>query len=63
MTQPSITVEVKHVYGVPTAYPVDQAAKVFASIAKTKTLTAADLHRIKSLGFSIVQQTAPAFNL
>jgi hypothetical protein len=59
----SITVQVKHVYGTPTAYPLCQAAKVFAQIAKTKTLTAADLHRIKALGFSIIQQTEPAFNL
>lgn len=63
MTAQTITVEVKHVYGVPTAYPLCPAAKVFASIAKTKTLTAADLHRIKSLGFEIVQQAAPVFKL
>lgn len=63
MTTPTITVEVKHNYGTPTAYPLCATAKTFAAIAKTKTLTAADLHRIKSLGFEIIQKTAPAFNL
>ena len=63
MTAPTITIEVKHNYGTPTAYPLCPAAKTFAAIAKTKTLTAADLHRIKALGFAIVQKAAPAFNL
>lgn len=60
---PTITVQVKHIYGAPTAYPLCANAKTFAAIAKTKTLTAADLHRIKSLGYDIIQQAAPAFNL
>lgn len=63
MTQQAITVQVKHVYGTPTAYPMCEASKLFAAIAKTKTLTAADLHRIKKLGYQINQQAAPAFNL
>ena len=60
---PTCTVQVKHVYGTPTAYPLCPAAKTFAAIAKTKTLTAADLHRIKALGFEVIQQAAPVFNL
>lgn len=63
MNTNTITIEVKHVYGVATAYPKCEASKLFAAIAKTKTLTAADLHRIKALGYQINQQAAPAFNL
>jgi hypothetical protein len=34
-------------------------AKLFASIAGTKTLTLATLKKIEALGYSIMQQTEP----
>ena len=55
-----VTVQIKSIYGVRQAYPVNEAAKIFAAIAGTKTLTAQDLRRIQSLGFEIVQRTEPA---
>jgi len=51
--QPTITVEVRDVYGKPIAYPVDTAARIFADIAGTTTLTDMTLKRIKALGYHI----------
>lgn len=58
-----VTVQIKSIYGVRQAYPVNEAAKTFAAIAGTKTLTAQDLRRIQSLGFEIVQRTEPALTI
>jgi hypothetical protein len=52
-TQPTITVEVRDVYGKPIAYPMDTAARIFADIAGTLTLTDMTLKRIKALGYHI----------
>jgi len=51
--QPSITVEIRDVYGNPTVYPMDEAARLFADIAGTTTLTSATIKRIKALGYHI----------
>lgn len=51
--QPTITVEFKDVYGVRTCYPVCEAARTFARIAGTKTLTADTLRHVKDLGFTV----------
>jgi hypothetical protein len=53
LTQPSITVEIRDVYGKPTVYPVCGTAKTFADIAGTLTLTDMTLKRIKALGYHI----------
>jgi hypothetical protein len=50
-----IQIEVRDVYGVQTVYPVCEAAKRFASIAGTKTLTHRALCDIEALGFDIEQ--------
>lgn len=56
----NITVEIKNVYGNNTVYPVCHAAKIFAEIAGTKTLTFQAIQSIKALGFKvIVQQPLP----
>lgn len=49
----SITVEIRDVYGKPIAYPMDTAARIFADIAGTLTLTDMTLKRIKALGYHI----------
>jgi hypothetical protein len=54
-----ITVTIREIYGVKTVYPVCITAKVFASIAGTKTLTLATLKKIEALDYSIMQQTEP----
>ena len=54
-----ITVTIREIYGIKTVYPVCITAKVFASIAGTKTLTLATLQKIEALGYSIMQQTEP----
>jgi hypothetical protein len=54
-----ITVTIREIYGIKTVYPVCITAKVFASIAGTKTLTLATLKKIEALGYSIMQQTEP----
>lgn len=53
MTQ-QIHIEIRNVYGEPKAYPADAAARTFADIAGTKTLTRATLHLVQALGVQIV---------
>lgn len=53
LLKPSITVEIRDVYGKPAAYPMDEAARLFADIAGTTTLTDMTLKRIKLLGYHI----------
>ena len=54
----SITVEIKDVYGSRVVYPACEAAKAFARIAGTKTLTPAALREIETLGFAIDVKSA-----
>jgi hypothetical protein len=49
----AIHVRVMDVYGKRVVYPVCDKAKVFADIADTKSLTEANLKRIKKLGYTI----------
>ena len=49
-----ITVEVRSVYGRDTIYPADDAARAFARIAGTTTLTVPVLKEIIGLGYEIV---------
>ena len=49
----SITVEIKDVYGSQVVYPACEAAKAFARIAGTKTITPAALREIEALGYAI----------
>jgi hypothetical protein len=51
----TITIVVRDVYGKPCVYPVCAAAKTFAQIAGTKTLSHATLIAIESLGYEIVE--------
>lgn len=53
MNKPAIEIEVKDVYGQPKYYPVNNAAKVFARIAGTKTLTVETINSAKELGFVV----------
>jgi hypothetical protein len=53
-----ITIEVRHVYGVQTAYPACPTAALLAKLAGTKTITADALSTIRALGYS-VQVKAP----
>jgi len=52
----TITVAIKDVYGKRTIYPVSDAAKLFARIAGTITLTTDTIDAIKTLGYNIVVQ-------
>lgn len=52
-----IEFEVRAVYGRNTIYPVNDAAKLLAEIAGTKTLTSKVLVLAKRLGFCIVEVT------
>ena len=53
-----ITIEVRHVYGVPTIYPACPTASLLARLAGTKTITSDALRTIRELGYS-VQVKAP----
>lgn len=50
---PSITVQVKHEYGMRRVYPICWRAELFAAIAGAKTLSDLNLSRIKDLGFTV----------
>ncbi len=52
-TTMQITVQIKSVYGEDKVYPVCEKAKLFASIARTTTLTTATIERIKELGYTL----------
>jgi hypothetical protein len=49
----TISVEVRTVYGVEKVYPLDDAARAFARIAGTTTLTDYTIQQIKQLGYTI----------
>ena len=49
----TITVQIKSVYGQDKIYPICDTAKLFASIAGTKTITKDALISIHQLGFKI----------
>ena len=49
-----IQIEIRSQYGNTVAYPICQAAKLFARISGTKTLPAQALKDIQALGFHIV---------
>lgn len=48
-----VEVNLKSVYGETKAYPINEAAKIFANIAGTKTLTMQTLRSIRDLGYEI----------
>jgi hypothetical protein len=56
-----LVVEIKNVYGVEQVYPVCNKAKLFASIAGTKTLTHKVMIDIASLGY-LVTLKQPTLN-
>jgi hypothetical protein len=57
-----ITIERRDQYGAPVYHPIDDAAKAFARIAKTKTLTPDALAMIRALGYEIeVKHPAATF--
>jgi hypothetical protein len=49
----TITVQVKNVYGNELIYPVCDKAKTFALLTGKKTLSFADINKIKELGYSV----------
>jgi hypothetical protein len=53
MSAPFITVDVRSVYGKDTVYPADDAAKAFAAIAGTTSLTLPVLKHILWLGYEV----------
>lgn len=53
----SIQVHIKHVYGNETVYPMCEAAKNFAKIANSKTLTPRVIGLIQALGYFIEVKT------
>lgn len=49
-----IDIEIRNVYGNETIYPANDTAKLFASIAGTKTLKRETLKLAEKLGFTVV---------
>lgn len=48
-----VIVDIRNNYGREAIYPANEAAKVFAEIAGTKTLTRDALKKIKALGYEV----------
>jgi len=46
-------VQIREVYGRPTAYPVNDTAKLLCELAGTKTLTPQALATIRKLGYTV----------
>jgi len=58
----SILIEVKDQYGAQVFHPVCQVSKLFAQLARTKTLTNDSLKTIKELGYKI-EIKAPQYSI
>ena len=54
-----LIVQVRNVYGVPSVYPINETASLFAQIAGTKTLTHPTLCLAERLGYQIEAQPEP----
>lgn len=54
MEKPKVLIEIRDVYGLPKAYPVNDAADLFASLVNMRTLTWDTLNHAEKLGFEIV---------
>ena len=53
MKEKIVKVEVRQVYGNTYYHPANEAAKLFANIAGTKTIAAMHMKYIRSLGFKV----------
>ena len=51
-----LRVTVRSNYGAPAIYPANDAARIFAAIAGTKTLQLNTLAKVKELGYRIVRE-------
>jgi hypothetical protein len=60
---PVLQLSVRSVYGAPTMYPANEAARIFAAIAGTKTLQFNTLAKAKELGYRIEQVEDPVSQL
>ena len=49
----NIQIEIRNVYGNPTAYPINETGKQLAAMANQKTLTRGRLHSLICIGFDI----------
>jgi hypothetical protein len=49
----SVLIQIRNVYGEDKAYPVNEAAKCFANIAGTKTLTRVTLLNVLAMGCDV----------
>lgn len=55
-----IYVTIKNNFGQDAVYPACDKAKIFASIAGTKTLSHSTINSIKALGYTVNVKQAPA---
>lgn len=60
---PVLRVTVRSNYGAPAIYPANDAARIFAAIAGTKTILLDTLSKAKKLGYQIEQVEDPASQL
>jgi hypothetical protein len=54
LTKMQITIELKSVCGTPRGYPVDDNAKLFTRLTRSRTLDESDIETIRKLGFEVV---------
>lgn len=55
----TVELEVRDVYGTPKAYPANEAARIFAQMLGSKTLTKRVLEFVDALNIEVVLQNYP----
>lgn len=59
LTKMQIQIELKLVCGTPRGYPMDENAKLFTRLTRSRTLDESDIETIKKLGFHVVLINIP----
>jgi hypothetical protein len=54
LTKMQIQIELKSVCGTPRGYPVDDNAKLFTRLTRSRTLDESDIETIRKLGFEVI---------
>jgi len=50
----TIKIELKSVCGTPRGYPMDDTAKLFTRLTRSRTLDESDIETIRKLGFEVI---------
>jgi hypothetical protein len=54
LTKMQIQIELKSVCGTPRGYPIDENAKLFTRLTRSRTLDESDIETIRKLGYEVI---------